>query len=224
MTGWNESRPEDHRKSITRMESEIEAMLLVTHWMDAIDVVDGLSSTAGAFLTSGSSVPRLARSLECISGPMMVVGPEAIWELLTRLSQSPRECPSFRSMMMSAHFRLAQHFVEPANYRHFFGPLIAAAKNEFDESREAFEAILGLDLGVEFLDDFEEEDWPTVVSRLGNEVDRQRNLRVHDREELIEENIRLRSILENYQTRERKRRDYVARQREQSRIRRSRRS
>ena len=224
MTGWNQSRTEDHRKSLTRIESEIEAMLLVTHWTDAGNIVDDLSDAAGAFLTSGSSVPRLARSLESVSGPMMVVSPEAIWELLAHLSPSRSEGPSFRSMMMSSHFRLAQHFVEPANYRHFFGPLIAAAKSEFNESREIFEAILGLDLGVEFLEEFDEEDWPTIVSRLGNAVARQTSERSHDREELIDENAKLRSMIESLQTRERRRREYVARQRERSKSRRGRKS
>lgn len=213
MTDWNQSRPEDNRKSRRRIESEVECLLLIADWSGARAYVTELTDSRGSLLTSGSSVARLARTMGLVSGPMMVASPEAVWELLTRLEPSQDRPTSFRSMMVASHFRMAGHFVQPENYRRFFRPLIAAAKREFEESRDLFEEALSVELGDAFLGEFNEEDWPSVVSGLQIEAVRQATERGRDQQRLVEENERLRSMIEDHEERERKRREFVARQR-----------
>ena len=219
---WNESRPEDARKSVRRIESEVEALLLVANWADAKESVPGLTSSRASFVTSGSSVPRLARWTDVQPPAMMVASTEAIWELLSQSTVSTEKAPSFRSMMLASHFRLAGHFVQVENYQRFFQPLIANARREFQETRQLLEDALGTELGSRFLDDFSDEDLPGVVSSLQLEAVHKSTEREYGQQRLIEENERLRAMLDDYRDRDRRRRDYIARQREEQQRRTSR--
>ena len=160
----NRTRPEENRKSERRIHSEVEALLLTARWSDFDSTALGLGTAQCTFVTSGSSVPHLARNLDVISGPMMVASAEMLWELLERLDSPSSSTPSFRSMMTASYFRLADEFIKPENCRRFFQPLIASAKKEFDEARVFFEEALGSELGDDYLDDFEEVMWPSVDS------------------------------------------------------------
>ena len=211
---WNESRSEDARKSVRRIESEVEALLLLANWTDAKESVPSLTSSRISFITSGSSVPRLARWTNVQPTTMMVASTEAIWELLSQSAVPTETSPSFRSMMLASHFRLAGHFVQVENYQRFFQPLIANARQEFQETRELLEDALGTELGSRFLDDFNDEDLPGVVSSLQLEAVHKSTEREYGQRRLIEENERLRAMLDDYRGRERRRRDYIARQRE----------
>ena len=213
----NQTRPEDGRKSARRIESEVEALLVIAQWNVAQDCVPGLMSSRSSFVTFGSSVPRLAMAMKLVSGPMMVASPEMLWELLTRLDSPTDKVPSFRSMMTAAHFRMAEHFVQPDNCRRFFRPLIASAKKEFEETRALLEQTLGAQVGDDFLDEFEEVEWPSVVSELQSGAIRTSADQGRSNQRLLEENDMLRSMVENYQERERKRRQFIARQRQEQR-------
>ncbi len=219
---WNESRSEDARKSIRRIESEIEALLLVANWPDAKESVPSLTSSRASFVTSGSSVSRLARWTDVQPTTMMVASTEAIWELLSQSAVSTEKAPSFRSMMLASHFRLAGHFIQVENYQRFFQPLIANARREFQETRELLEDALGTELGSRFLDDFNDEDLPSVVSSLQLEAVHKSTEREYGQQRLIEENERLRTMLDDYRGRDSRRRDYIARQREEQQRRASR--
>ena len=215
----NRARPEEGRKSERRLRSEAEVFLLITEWesldLSAWDMTEARCS----FLTSGSSVPGLVRSIGSDSKPLMVSDVEMLWELLTRLESKEERAPSFRSMMMASHFRIAEYFIEPENCRRFFRPLIASAKKEFEESRGLLEQALSTQLGEEFLESIEEVEWPSVVSGLQSEsIERSRSSRLNnDQQRLQEENERLRLMVEKFQEQERKRREFVALQREEQR-------
>ena len=210
----NQSRPQDGRKSIRRIESEVEALLLISKWSGAQDYTSGLMSSRCSFITSGSSVPWLARTMDIGPGPMMVASVEMLWELLTRLGTAEDNVPSFRSMMTASHFRMADRFIQPDSCRRFFRPLIDTAKKEFDETRGLLEDALSAQLGDRYLDEFHEEEWPGIVSGLRSEAVRRSTQRGKDEERLLEENQRLRTMVEAFEDRERKRREFVARQRE----------
>ena len=194
---WNESRSEDARKSVRRIESEVEALLLIANWSDATDSVPDLTSSRVSFVTSGSSVSRLIRWTNVQATTMIVASSEAIWELLSQLAAPTEKAPSFRSMMLSSHFRLAGHFVQVENYQRFFRPLIANARREFQETHELLEDALGTELGSRFLDDFNDEDLPSVVSSLQLEAVHKSSERDQQQQSLIEENERLREMLDD---------------------------
>ena len=206
MQEWNRSRPEDNRKSAVRIESEIEAMLIVTDWDSAQLRVEGLEGERVSFVTSGSSVASLARTMQLETQPMMVANAEAIWELLTRLEPSRDENPSFRGMMLSSHFRLAGHFVRSENYRRFFRPLFASARREFEETRDLIEETLNLTIEDDYLEGIEQEDWPRVVSAMRKAVLRQ--AADQDMQPLVEEIDRLRGIVTDFEEQARKRRRF----------------
>ena len=210
---WNESRSEDTKKSVRRIESEVEALLLITNWPDARDAVPGLTSSRVSFVSSGSSVSRLARSMQVEAYPMMVASVEAIWELLSQTNLPTEEAPSFRSMMLASHFRMAGYFVQKENYQRFFQPLIASARNEFQETKELLEDALGTELGNRFLDDINDEDLPRVLSSLQLEALHKAAERGTDRQRLLEENERLITMIDSYREREQRRREFVAQQR-----------
>ena len=213
MDEWNQSRPEDNRKSLVRIESEVEALLIVSNWDDARSAVTELVGSRVSFITSGSSVARLVRSVEIDSSPMMVASPEAVWELIARLVPAQNPIPSFRSMMLASHFKMAEHFVNTDNYRRFFRPLIADARREFEESRDFFEETLSTEFAADYLDEMEQEEWPRVVSGLRSAVSRQETER--GQQSLLEEIERLRGMVGEYEEQERRRRDFRNRQRRQ---------
>ena len=215
LNDWNDTRAEDSRKSIRRIESEVEALLLIANWEDAAGLVPGLTSSRVSFVTSGSSVPRLARRMELGSGPMTVASAEAIGELMSRPEPAGAKSPSFRSMMLASHFKMAGHFVQIENYKRFFRPLIADARRELEESRDLFEDALGMELAPGFFDDFNQEDLPRVLSSLQLAAVHKASERNLERERLSDENARLRQMVNDLQERERKRREFVARQRRQ---------
>ena len=219
----NQTRPEDGRKSIQRVESEVEALLLVAKWNEVQAYVPHVTTAKCSFVTSGSSIPGLAKSMELVSGPMMVVSTEMLWELLSRLGSAEDEQPSFRSMMTASHFRMAGHFLTSDNCRRFFRPLIANVKKEFEEARILFEDALNAQLGDHYLDEFEEVKWPSVVSELQSEAIRRSTQRSREQQLLAEENERLRSMVSKFEESERKRREYTARQRSEQRERNQRR-
>ena len=219
MEDWNKSRPQDTRKSQLRIDSEVEALLLITNWDDAKVVVPFLTGSRVSFVTAGSSVAQLVRSMDLVSWPMMVASSEAVGELLTRLEPSQEKMPSFRSMMIATHFRMAGHFIKTENYRRFFRPLIANAKREFEASRDLFEEALSTDLEDGFLDEVAQEEWPRIVSGLQSAV-RQATERDRELQPLLEEIERLRETVGEYEEQERKRREFIARQRREQRARR----
>ena len=224
MANLNLSRPEHRRKSERRIESEVEVMLLISDWNNAKEYIPELQASRGTFITSGSSVGWIAKSMNLIPGPTMIATAEAVWEILTRLETSQNSVTNFRSMMLASDFRMASHFIQPENYRRFFRPLIDVAKREFEEYRELFEKALGADLGEDFLDSVNDEQLPSIVSGLHIETIRQRQSGnvARGQQNLVEENARLRSTVEKYEERERKRREYVAAQRKRDRTRKGR--
>lgn len=210
---WNESRSEDTKKSVRRIESEIEAILLIANWSDAQISIPELTGSRVSFVSSGSSVARLARWMQVEPKSMMVASTEAIWELLSQSDLSREQAPNFRSMMLASHFRMAGYFVQTENYQRFFRPLISNAKKEFEETRELLEDALGTELGDRFLEDFNDEDLPNVLTSLQLEAVHKATERSHGQQRLLEENERLRTMIDDYQGRERRRREFVARQR-----------
>ena len=217
---WNLSRPEDSRKSARRIESEVEVLILIANLEEAIDAIPGLTNSRVSFLTSGSGVGSLARSMGIDAKPMMVVSSDGIWELLTRLEPTDRETPSFRSMMLASHFRMAGHFIQTESYRRFFRPLINDAKREFEKTLAVIENSLGANFGKNYLEEANDEDVPQIVSGLQDAVARQRSGQESENEELAEENAKLRELLSTYREKERKRREFVAHQRRERQARR----
>ena len=214
MTRINQTRSEEGRKSTHRIESEVEALLLVAKWDSVQSYVPKLTSSRCSFVTAGSSVPAIARSMDLVSGPMMIASVEMLWEMLARLDSRDADGPSFRSMMAASHFRMAGHFITSDNVRRFFGPLIADAKKEFEEIRVLLGDALSAQLGDSYLDEWEDVQVPKVVSELQNKAVRQSTRRDKDQQQsLLEENERLRSLVDGFEERERKRKEYAANQR-----------
>ena len=216
MTQINQTRPEEGRKSTHRIESEVEALLLVAKWDELQGYVPNLQSLRCSFVTSGSSVPTIARNMGLVSGPMMIAGVEMLWEMLARLDSRNIARPSFKSMMAASHFRMAGHFITSDSCRRFFGPLIADAKKEFEELRLVLGDPLSAQLGDGYLDEWDDVQVPRVVSELQNKAVRQSSRRDNGRQELLGEIERLRSTVNRFEERDRKRNEYVARQRNNS--------
>ena len=82
--------------------------------------------------------------------------------------------------------------------------------------------LLGMELASGFFDDFNQEELPRVLSSLQLEAVHKASERDLEQQRLSEENERLRELVDDLQERERKRREFVARQRSQQRSRRGR--
>ena len=221
LSGWNAERPAQSQKSPQRVESETDAFMLICHWRE---VLSGEAGDAGAqctYLSLGSSLPRLRRTLGKPPG-ILWMSPQAIWEVLSRLeSGSAGDMPDFRSLMLTSYFRLSGHFLDTSRYRSYFRPLIDASKREYLEHRKILESVLEVGLHSDLLDQYPEEDWPVVVRSLTESANHKASVDRLRIAELSKDKEELATLLEGYREKERKRKRYVQRQRELQRKRRT---
>ena len=217
---WNAVRRADNQKSQPRIQSEIDAFLLITHW-------EGLKNKLSeekqrcSYLSLGSSLPRLAR-LTQTGEKMMVISPQAIWEILDRLeSDHQTDPPDFRSLMLTSYFRLSGQFLDNTRYKSYFRPLIEESRRGYLEHREILESILEMDLNMNLLDEIPEEEWPIVVRSLTETASKKASIDKVRIGDLSRQNEELRTLLSGYQEKERKRKEYIRRQRAEKEARRA---
>ena len=217
---WNEERHSDNQKSPHRIQSEVEAFTLVSRWHETPASINIGASSRCSFLSLGSSLPRLGRSLPT-PVRMISVTPQAIWEILRGLDSAPTtDTPDFRSLMLTSYFRLSGRFLDSRRYKQYFRPLIDAAERDYHEHRKVFQDILGLDLDTSLLDTYPEEEWPLVVQSLGEATSRKVLLDESRVVELSSQNEELVAKLRTFEETERKREAYKRTQRERKRKRR----
>ena len=155
---------------------------------------------------------------------MVSVQPEVIWEVLTTLSGKAEDSlPDFRSLMSASYFRMSDHFIDKERYRTFFRPVIDAARAELQDMHPFVQELLGITLTDEYLDGYEVEELPAVLSSIQSAVSHKENVDEAMARKLIDENENLRASLREYQEREAKRKEFVARQRQRDKERRARR-
>ena len=217
---WNADRRADNQKSSARIQSEVDAFIVVTYWSEIISRMPEQKQKC-SYLSLGSSLPRLARAVQ-IRRKMVSVSPQAIWELLDRLkSDDPVETPDFRSLMLTSYFRLSGHFLDSSRYKSYFRPLIEESRRGYLENREVLEGILEIDLQANLLDDIPEEEWPVLVRSLTETANRKSSIDKVRIDDLSRQNEELKSLLDGYRQKEMKRKEYIRRQRAAKRARRS---
>lgn len=217
MHEWNLYRDELERKSEMRIQSEAEVYCLLKDWSLFLARIPDCASSNVTFLTSGSGVGRIAESTGLTGRSMLVASPDALWQLLESLPELDERRPSFRSLILTSYFRLASHFVDSERYRRFFEPLIRKATADFQQYKESLEETLGKGILPDSLNEYAPEDRPMVVEDIERIASTQLATGREEQKRLVEENMQLRQLLEEYQTRERKRREFVQRQREKQR-------
>ena len=220
---WNSRRREDERKNPLRIESEAEAFIVVTQW-DTLRLLTGPEvGSKCSHLTYGTTVGRLDATFKGTAN-MVSVQPEVIWEVLTTLSGKAEDSlPDFRSLMSASYFRMSDHFIDKERYRTFFRPVIDAARAELQDMHPFVQELLGITLTDEYLDGYEVEELPAVLSSIQSAASHKENVDEAKARKLIDENENLRGSLREYQEREAKRREFVARQRQRDKERRARR-
>ncbi len=210
---WNLQRKEDERKIDRRIESEAEAYVIVRHWNTVRNILKAEAGSRCSYLTYGTTVGRLGTTLNA-STVMVSVPPEVIWEVLTTLNgRAEADLPEFRSLMSSSYFRMSDHFVDKERYRTFFRPVIDAAKDKLQGMHPFVQEILGIELTDEHLNGYADEDLPAVLSSAESMANRKASLDEAFTQKVISENEGLRAQLKEYQEREAKRKEFVARQR-----------
>jgi len=213
LTGWNNERREDRQKSFRRIDCEVDAFLLIVHWGNAKKYFEFAEMKECAYLSLGSSLPKLRDSLSEPSG-IFSISPQAIWEILVRLeSGSDVAPPDFRSLMMTSYFRLSDHFLDNSRYRSYFRPLIDRSRKGFQEHFETLESLLEMDLGSDLLDQYPEEDVPMVVQSLTAAASEKASLDRTRIVELSKKTDELNAMLEGYRNKEKKRQMYIKKQR-----------
>ena len=212
---WNFQRKEDERKSDVRVESEAEAFIIVSHWNTVRDLMVASAGSQCTYLTYGTTVGRLGATLNGSAG-MVSVQPEVIWEILTTLdySSDATNLPDFRSLMNASHFRMSDHFIDKERYRTFFRPVIDAAKTKLQDMHPFVQELLGISLSDEQLDGYAVEDLPAVLSSVEGAASRKASLDEDLTSKVVEENESLRMQIREYQERERRRKEFVAWQRQ----------
>ena len=220
---WNYQRREYERKNPLRIESEAEAFILVTQW-DTLRVFAGLEiGSKCSHLTYGTTVGRLGASF-ADAASMVSVQPEVIWEVLTTLRGNAEEnLPDFRSLMSASYFRMSDHFIDKERYRTFFRPVIEAARAELQDMHPFVQELLGITLTDDYLEEYEIEELPAVLSSVQSVASHKGNVDEAVARKLIDENENLRASLREYQEREAKRKEFIAKQRQRDRERRARR-
>ena len=218
---WNSRRKEGERKNTLRMESEAEAFITVTRWDAVRDFMAAGAGSRCSYLTYGTTVGRLGATLEG-SVDMVSVAPEVIWEVLTTLEgRLDADLPEFRSLMSASYFRMSDHFIDKERYRTFFRPVLDATKTKLQGMHPFVQEVLGIALTDEYLEGYAVEDLPAVLSSVQSTASHKASLDETITRRVIDENENLRAQLREYQEREAKRKEFVARQRRQDKERRA---
>ena len=211
---WNYQRKEDDRKSEIRIKSEAEAFITVTNWDTVRDLMFAGPGSQCSYLTYGTTVGRLGNTLT-ESPEMVSVQPAVIWEVLTTLDVNPSDnIPEFRSLMNASYFRMSDHFIDKERYRTFFRPVIDAARAELESIHPFLQELLGISLTDENLDGYAVEDIPAVLSSVESAASRRTLSEESITQQVVAENESLRIQLREYQEREARRKEFVARQRQ----------
>ena len=217
---WNLQRKEENQKSVLRMQSEAEAFVTVTQWNTVKNRIPGGYGTRCSYMTYGTTVGRLG-NVNRHSSNRVSVQPEVIWEVLTTLNSSPpASLPDFGSLMNATYFRMSDHFIDKERYRTFFRPLIDASKAKLENMHPFLREVLGVAFTDEYLDTYPNEGLPALLSSVEGITNRRVSSDTELQQKLIEENDDLRAQIREYQERESKRREFVARQRQRDRERR----
>ena len=220
---WDSRRIEEERKNPLRIESEAEAFIAVTQWNTLRNLMGLEAGSKCSYLTYGTTVGRLGAT-STGSSKMLSVQPGVMWEVLTTLGNRPdASLPEFGSLMSASYFRMADHFIDKERYRTFFRPVIDAAKTKLQDMHPFVQEVLGVELTDEYLEGYATEDLPALLSSVQNAASRKASSEESTARRLIDENESLRSQLWEYQEREAKRREFVARQRQRDKERKSRR-
>ncbi len=220
---WNMQRKEEERKSSLRVDSEAESFIVVTRWNTIKESLPTEVASRCSYLTYGTTVGRLGTTLRD-SGGMVSVQPEVVWEVLTTLNGRPVSgLPDFRSLMSASYFRMSDHFVDKERYRTFFRPVIDAAKAKLQGMHPFVQEVLGISLTDEYLEGYDTEDLPAVLTSLEGAASRKASLDEDVARRAIDENESLRAQLREFQEREARRKEFVAEQRRRDRERRARR-
>ena len=219
---WNMQRKEEDRKNDLRINSEVEAFIAVTQWDTLKDLAEPGTGSKCSYLTYSSTVSRLGEAF-IGSANMISVQSELIWEILTTLGDGADSSqPEFRSLMNASYFRLSDHFIDKERYRTFFRPIIDAAKEELQSIHPFVQEILGINVSDQYLEGYPVEDLPAVLSSVQSAASRKVSLDESVTRKVMEENESLRVQLKEYKDRDEKRKQFVAKQRQNNKKRRAR--
>ena len=122
--------------------------------------------------------------------------------------------------MNASYFRMSDHFIDKERYRTFFRPVIDAARAKLQGIHPFLQELLGISLTDEHLDGYAVEDIPAVLSSVESAASRRTLLEESVTRQVVEENESLRVQLRDYQERDARRKEFLARQKQRDRERR----
>jgi hypothetical protein len=146
----------------------------------------------------------------------ILASPQALYELIIRyLGQTDKEM-DIGSVLQSSYFRTVGQFIDKEKYATFFAPLISELHRVFHEHYELYRKYIEEKLTKGVINEYDPLDTIDFVSSLEGKLESVPRNYLKENEQIREELALANKRIASLEDRERKRREYVKKQREAS--------
>jgi len=203
-------------KSQGRIEREADAYTVIYYWKEFSKQFGEEQRPQCSFLTFATALAGVASRGPSPIKRSILASPEALYELIIRyLGQREKEM-SIGSVLQSSYFRTAGQFIDKDEYATFFAPLISEYHRMFHEHYELYKRYVEESLTKGVISEYGPLDTVDFVSSLESKLESvPRNL-VKENEQMREELAAANKRIVQLEGKERKRKEYVERQRKAS--------
>jgi hypothetical protein len=204
-------------KSLGRIERESDAYTVIYHWTDFCKDFQQEQRPQCSFLTFATALAGVASKGPRPLRRSILASPQALYELIIRyLGQSDKEM-NIGSVLQSSYFRTVGQFIDKDKYATFFAPLISEFHRVFHEHYELYRKYIEEKLTKGVINEYDPLDTVDFVSSLEGKLQSVPRNIVEENEQIREELALANKRIALLEERERKRREYVKKQREASR-------
>jgi hypothetical protein len=203
-------------KSRGRIERESDAYTVIFHWNDFCKDFGEEQRPQCSFLTLATALALVASKGPKPLKRSILASPEALYELIIRyLGQTEKEI-NIGSVLRSSHFRTVGQFIDKEKYATFFAPLISEFHRMFHEHYELYRQYVEEKLTKGVINEYDLLDSVNFVSSLEGKLESVPRNFVKENEQLKEELALAKKRIALFEDRERKRKEYVKKQKKAS--------
>jgi len=203
-------------KSPGRIERESDAYTIIYHWTDFCKDFQQEQRPQCSFLTFATALAGVAARGPRPLRRSILASPQALYELVIRyLGQTDKEM-DIGSVLQSSYFRTVGQFIDKEKYATFFAPLISELHRVFHEHYELYRKYIEEKLTKGVINEYDPLDTIDFVSSLEGKLESVPRNYLKENEQIREELALANKRIALLEDTERKRREYVKKQREAS--------
>lgn len=203
-------------KSRGRIERESDAYTVIYYWSDFCKDFGQAQRPQCGFLTFATALAGVASRGPSPIRRSILASPGALYELIVRyLGQTEKEM-SIGSVLQSSYFRTVGQFIDKDKYATFFAPLISEFHRTFHEHYELYRKYVEEKLTKGVINEYDPLDIVNFVSSLEGKLESVPRNFLKENEQIREELAFANKKIAQLEGRERRRKEYIQRQREAS--------